>query len=428
MGIFSDIKSLFWPSPNQSGGILVRDHFPGAWQRNQEIRTEDALTFHAVYACMNRIASDIGKLPIGLVKKDEFGLWQDYESPAFSPVVRRPNSFQTPQQFYEHWQLSLLSSGNTYVIKERDARGIVIALYVLDPLRVRPMTANDGTVAYECDANELANLGETVLVPASEMIHDRISALHHPLVGVSPIAAAAAQVAVAVEIQGSSVALHRNQARPGGALFAPGAISQQTADEIKTAWETNFGGRNAGKVAVLADGLQWQSFDTINAQNGQVVEQLQWSAEVVCSVFAVPPHMVQLGDASLKYDNVAALNQQYYSQTLMPRLEAMESLLNHGLGLPRDVSTQFSVTTLLRMDMRSLAEVEVALVSGGIKTTDEARRVFNLPPVAGGSEIFRQQQDFPISVLANRRDGPGGGDVTRYFNTLQKLRNIEHAK
>ena len=55
------------------------------------------------------------------------------ESSAFSPVLRRPNRYQNRIQFIAQWVTTKLVHGNTYVLKERDQRGIVTALYILDP-------------------------------------------------------------------------------------------------------------------------------------------------------------------------------------------------------------------------------------------------------------------------------------------------------
>ena len=47
-----------------------------------------------------------------------------------------PNRYQVPLQFVQQWMVCKLVHGNTYVLKQRDQRGVVNALYVLDPLRV----------------------------------------------------------------------------------------------------------------------------------------------------------------------------------------------------------------------------------------------------------------------------------------------------
>src|SRR4029450_11320664 len=104
--------------------------------------------FSAVWACVTLIAADIAKLWINLVTYDDQGIATVTESPAFSPVLRKPNHFQTRVKFVEHWQIAKLQTGNTYVLKERDARGVVVALYVLDPGRVQVLGAPSGDIFY----------------------------------------------------------------------------------------------------------------------------------------------------------------------------------------------------------------------------------------------------------------------------------------
>ena len=72
----------------------------------------------------------------------------------------------------EQWIVSKLLYGNTYVLKQRDARGIVTALYILDAQRVTPLVAEDGSVYYKLAADHLSQLTDAITVPASEIIHD----------------------------------------------------------------------------------------------------------------------------------------------------------------------------------------------------------------------------------------------------------------
>lgn len=429
MKIFNTIRNWLWPAGSRTSGYLVREPYAGAWQRNDEIVLRDPSSFSAVYACVNRIAEDVSKLRIGLVKEDENGIWVKHKSSAYDPVLRRCNAYQNSQQFFQSWIYSLLLEGNTYVLKERDKRGVVIALHVLDPRRVRPVVASDGDHAYEADGGqELAGLTdqETVLIPKTEMIHDRISAFVHPLVGISPLIAAADSIAVAQEIQRSTLTLHKNSARVSGVLTAPGSISDETAEQLRLHWKDNFTGANAGKVAVLADGLSYKSFDIVDSASGELVDHLKLSAEVVCSVFAVPVHLVQMGDgASVKYDNISVLNQMYYNFTLMPRLEAIESLLNEGLGLALDTSTEFDTGALLRLDVASMIEAQAAGLNAGLFTTNEGRKALNLGPVPYGDEIYQQRQYAPLSQLAKQQPDEEMIDVNRHFRTLHKIKRIE---
>lgn len=93
-----------------------------------------------MWACITLIAGDISKLRIKLMAKDADGTWNETTNPAYSPVLYDPNPYQTDHQFLEHWILSKLLAGNTYVLKRRDNRNVVSALYVLDPSKVQALT------------------------------------------------------------------------------------------------------------------------------------------------------------------------------------------------------------------------------------------------------------------------------------------------
>ena len=244
---------------------VVREPFMGAWQTNQDIRTDTVLTYFAVFACTTLIASDIAKLCLRLVQQDSNGIWTETDSAAFSPVLRKPNHYQTIIKFLEQWVVSKLIHGNTYVLKERDARGVVTAMYILDPTRVIPMVAQDGSVWYELKRDDLSGLpNEAFTVPAREIIHDTMVALYHPLIGVSPIYACGLAATQGLAIQSNSQKFFSNGSNPGGVLTAPGAIAQETADRLKAYWDTSFSGDNYGKVAVLGDGLKYEGL-VVNA-------------------------------------------------------------------------------------------------------------------------------------------------------------------
>lgn len=383
---------------------VVRESFAGAWQRNVVVNRDSVLSHHAVFACQTLIASDIAKLRVRLVQRDQNGIWAEVENRNFR-VIAKPNSYQTRLQFFESWVLAKLQNGNSYILKQRSADGkSVVALHVLDPHRVKPLVADDGSVFYELHADKLVGMPEQLIVPARDIIHDRFNCLFHPLVGLSPIFANGLAAMQGISIQEDSTLFFQNGAQPGGILTAPGEISDKTASRLKEYWDTNFSGANAGKVAVVGDGLKYEGMRA-KAVDSQVIEQLKWSAEVVCSTYHVPAHKVGVG-AAPSYNNIQALNLDYYTGCLQILIESIEALLDEGLGLNGDVSTGFSLGTefdlddLLRMD--TVTQFEVASKAKGIGTLNEQRRRLNLPPIADADTVFMQQQDHSLAAIAAR--------------------------
>jgi HK97 family phage portal protein len=379
---------------------------PETWfQRDIEVRPEQALANWCVFACMTLIAGDAGKVCLKLVEQTD-GIWSEAESPAFSPVIRKPNRYQTRQMFIEQWILSKLSAGNTYVLKERDDRGVVVRLYVLDPHRVVPLVAPDGSVYYQLYEDDLAGVPRDMpAIPASEIIHDRFNCLFHPLVGLSPLYASALAATQGLRIQQQSTVFFENGARPSGIITAPAQISDPTAKRIKEHWETGYSGENRGKVAVLGDGMKFEPM-TQNAVDAEVVEQLKLTAVMVCATFHVPPHAVGAAPVPPN-NNVEALELQYYSKALQPLFESVEALLDEGLGLTekkdgRQYGTYFELDDLLKMDQASLMVALKTGVDGSILSSNDARKRVNLKPAKGGDSPMAQQQQYSLAALAER--------------------------
>jgi HK97 family phage portal protein len=386
---------------------IVREPFMGAWQRNQEISMDTVLPYSAVFACVTLISSDIAKLCLRLVEQDPNGVWIETESPAFSPFMRKPNRYQTRVKFIEQWIVTKLIHGNAYILKQRDQRGVVVAGYVLDPTRVTPLVAQDGSVYYELKRDDLSGLPlEIVTVPAREIIHDTMVALYHPLVGLSPIYACGLASMQGLAIQGNSNKLFANGSIPGGVLTAPGNIGDETAARLKAYWDTNFTGDNVGKVAVLGDGLKYEGM-SYNAVDMQLIDQLKWTGETVCSCFHVPAYMIGIGPPP-PYANIEPLLQQYYSQCIQSLITSLEVCLDEGLGLlqkidGRQYGTEFDIDDLIWMDTATRTKAAGDSIGSGGMSPDEARKkYFGLGPVPGGDTPYMQQQYWPLRQLAER--------------------------
>jgi HK97 family phage portal protein len=391
------------PIDNRGGWLsLVREPFVGAWQRDIAVRVENVLTYTAVFSCITLIANDIAKLRLRLVKQDDNGIWQEVEANSpFWPVLRRPNRYSNRIQFIAQWITSKLVFGNTYVLKERDARGVVTALYLLNPPLVTVLVADDGSVYYELSRDNLSGLqDQRLVVPAREVIHDIYFAPYHPLCGMSPIRACGLAATQGLEIQRSSTRFFERGAKPAGILTAPGHINAETALRLKEYWENNYTGDNAGRTAVLGDGLKYEQL-VMTADDAQLIDQLKWTAETVCSAFHVPAHMVGIGQPPT-YNNIEALNQQYYSQCLQSLIESIELLLDEGLELPKPLGTEFELDGLLRMDTKTKTEAARQAIQSGVSPNEIRRKYFDLGPVAGGETPYLQEQQWPLRHLAER--------------------------
>jgi HK97 family phage portal protein len=384
----------------------VLESFTGAWQQNVTIDRPTVIQNWAVFSCATLIAGDIAKMPATVMDYDR--LQRVFLPTLNRPVLRRPNRYQTYVEFMRMWVLSLLLNGNTYVLKQRDEKGFIVALYILDPCRVTPLITEDGGIYYQLGEDRLSSIEQSIVVPASELIHDRLWTLYHPLIGVSPIFACGISAMQGAAIQQNSALFFQNMSRPSGILTAPGAISDETAARLKTSWQENYSGANAGKVAVLGDGLTYTAM-SITAEDSQLIEQLKFTGEMICATFHVPPYKLGLGQMPTT-NNVAALNQQYYDQALQPIVENIERRLKDGLEVTDPSEVWLDEGVLLRMDPSTRMDSHIKAISGALLAPNEARRMENWAPQKGGDVLYLQQQNFSLEALAKRdaKDDPFG--------------------
>lgn len=288
------------------------------------------------------------------------------------------------------------------------------ALYILDPFRVWPLVAPDGSVFYSLSTDVLAELPEGLTVPAREIIHDVMCPIFHPLVGVSPIYAAGAAALYGVQMRTASGKFFMNGSRPGGILTAPGQISQANADRLKTYFEAEFSGQNTGKIAVLSDGMKYEPM-AMTAEQAQLIDQLRMTDEDICKVFHMPRHKVGVGPDPTR-ENVGQLNQQYYNDCLQKHIVTLQLKLTAGLGLDlianREIAVQFNIDELQLMDTASRIDAGTKAVTGGMAPNEVRARFYDLGPVPGGDEPFLQKQNWPLHLLGSDQPAPSPPPAT----------------
>ena len=406
MGMFDWLKgnkSASTAQPIRNGGgewVTIHEPFTGAWQRNQEIEISrsEQMQHTAVFSCVSLISRDIGKLKIK-TKREVDGVKQEVSS-SMAKLLKKPNHYQTTQQFFEAWATSKLTNGNTYVLKVRNIYGELWRLIILNPDRVMPLVDEDGNIYYQIKKDKLFDIDSDTVVPASEIIHDRFNCFYHPLVGLSPITACALSASQGINIQRNATNFFSNASRPSGILVMPGPLSKEKAKEIGDAWNANYSGVNAGKTGVLGDGVEYKPI-SVSAADAQLVEQTRMSNEGVCTAFVMPPFKIGIGTLPAGF-KPSDLNELYYSDCLQPHLEGIENLLNEHLDLEEGVEVEFCLDGLIRMDSASRMTYLKDGIGSAILSPNEARAKLGYKPVSGGDSPMIQQQNYSLEALAKR--------------------------
>lgn len=400
MGFFDRLfrkKSL--SSVNGGGGWSSLFGFHANFQTDVKYDREDLTAHPAVFTCISLIAQDIGKMGVQL-KRRQGNILVDAPIPEDLIFLKKPNHYQNWQQFLEFWATCRKLRGNVYGLKVRDAFGNVIRIVILNPDQTMPLVSEGGQVFYQLGIDTL-NGTESVIVPASEIIHDRENCFYHPLVGIPAITAFGLAAGLGLNILKNSKTSFGNMSRPSGLLTAPGPITPEKAKQVGDAWNANYSGQNIGKTAVVGDGLQYQVI-TMTASDTQTIEQLKMSNETICSVLHVPAFKAGMGTIPAG-QKVGDLNEIYFSDCLQSIVEAFENLLDDAFDLKdRNLEVFLNVDSLIRMDKASQMDFQERGVKAGIFKIDEAREAFNKGTVVGGDTVYMQQQNYSLEALSKR--------------------------
>lgn len=408
---------------NQWKNLFVDDPYTGAWERNDELSRKQPAHFYALFACVRLISSDIAKLPVTL-RKMVNGVITTQPTPIkWRKLFKRPNSYQNWQQFSEQWSHSLLLRGNAFIFKERDVYGKIVALKVLNPDAVKVLVSDDGQVFYELYDDLLAGIRRSAIpVPASEIIHDRINAFYHPLVGLSPVYACAASTRHGEAIIRDAEDFFKNGSKPSGVLEVDAPMSEENAQKMKRLWNLNYTGSNAGQTAVLTGGVKYRPI-TMSAMDSRLIEQLKMSASVVAAAFGVPPFKIGLEVGTGKIEEQTAI---YYADCLQALIESRENLLDEVVDFEDDLEVYLDISVLLRMDSISKMQYLRDGVGAGILAPNEARSELGYQPVDGGNSPMLQQQNFSLEAISRRdsSENPFGKtsqtQAEKSFDTLYK--------
>jgi HK97 family phage portal protein len=387
------------------GGGLIQESYTGAWQKNDPLAWPTLLSSPVVFTCHSKIAQDVSKVRVNLVQQTGPDIWEVTTNSAYSPVLRRPNHYQTPRQFLEAWVHSKLTWGNTYVLKRRDGRGVVDALYVLDARAVTPLVGPDGSTYYEIRRSttdcwpwptELDD-GAPLIVPARELVHDRWNCFFHPLVGLPPLAAASLAAQQGLTMQQHATQFFSAGNQPNGLLMVAGHASKETLAKLKQDWDARAAG-----VAVVTGDLKYEQL-SISSVDSQFVEQLQFTTEQIAMIYGVPLVILNADKNGQVYGKNEAVIQLYHDECLQPLMKAIEDGLDEALELlpTGGLGVELDVDDLLWMDTPTRTKAAADGVGGGVLSPNEARqKYFSLPPVVGGDSPMVQQQYFSLADRA----------------------------
>ena len=395
MSIFTkDLKSLFKKKPKITNSLNgdAYEFFKGISESGKAVTEKSSMELTAVYACVRVISEAIASLPLGVYMDDNGRRQKATDHPLYRIVHDEPNPEMTSFSFRETMMIHLLLWGNAYAQIIRNGKHEVQALYPLMPDRMRVDRDEHGNLYYEyqkLDSDAPVTKGSLIRFKPESILH--ISGLGFDgLVGYSPIAMAKNVIGMTQSCEEYGSKFFKNGAYPGGVLEHPGTLADP--DKIREDWNRTFGGSsNAGKVAVLEEGMKYQAV-SFSPEQSQLSTTRAYQLNEIARIFRVPPHMI--GDLSKSsYASIEQQNLEFVQYTLDPWFARWEQAMARQLLSEEDKSKyyfKFNADGLLRGDYNSrMSGYSIGRQNGWLSANDIRKlEDMDLIPEEEGGDLY----------------------------------------
>lgn len=392
MGLFSGLfRSRDKPQNRTTGSSYA--FFMGGSTAGKAVNERSAMQMTAVYACVRILSEAIAGLPLHLYEYGYDGSKEKaVEHPLYFLLHDEPNKEMTSFVFRETLMTHLLLWGNAYAQVIRNGKGEVIALYPLMPNRMEVNRTDKGQLYYQytTSSDDAPTVeGSTAVLMPEDVLH--IPGLGFDgLVGYSPIAMAKNAIGLAIATEEYGAKFFANGAAPSGVLEHPGTIKDP--QRVRDAWMSQFSGsRNAGKVAVLEEGMKYTPI-SISPEQAQFLETRKFQINEIARIFRVPPHMV--GDLEKSsFSNIEQQSLEFVKYTLDPWVIRWEQSLQRTLLSSEEKKRyyfKFNLEGLLRGDYASRMTGYATARQNGWMSANDIRELENLDriPVELGGDLY----------------------------------------
>jgi HK97 family phage portal protein len=333
-----------------------------------------------VLACVQAIAETVAMLPLHVYRTNADGSRTDEPNhPVAALFSGNVSEWQTGNEFLETQLANCLLQGNAYAEIIRDGRGAPTGLTAFPPGAVF-MVYLPGLNTYAYDLMPLHGMGSRRILPA-DMLHlkDRSD---DGIIGRSRLSRARETFGSALSTERFANKTFENGASMSGILSHPDKLGQEAAENLRRSFsETYSGVDNAGKVAVLEEGLKWQQI-SVSPEDAQMLESRRFSVEEIARIFRVPPPII--GDfGGGNYAALQEISRWFYTQSIQPWLNRWERLIEASLfsdATRRQFEVEFDADLLLRGDMLTRFQAYRIGRETGLYSANDLRRFENLNP------------------------------------------------
>lgn len=380
----------------------------GATVGGVRVTERNALGFAAVWACVLAISQDIAALPCQLFQdKAAGGKEKVFGHPATRLLNLQASPLQNAMPHRMVMTATVLLHGNAYAKIDFGPRSRPDALIYKHPRQTEVLN-NDGRLYYRF-------WGDPRIHQDYEVIHLRGLCLDTDgIMGLSVLSTHYENIGTGLAAQRTGANFYNNGAKISGVLETEAVLKEGTAERLRANFNQIYGGaENAGKVAVLEQGLKFKAI-SLPPADAQFLDTRKFTAREVASIFRVPAH--KIGDLERSTNNnIEQQGIDYVQNCLQPWLVNFEQEYRLKLLRTSEVETHYfrhNLNALLRADATARATYYGKMTDIGVMSINEVRELEEMNGIGDiGDTRFVQvnRQTLENALLAPTPKTPATG-------------------
>jgi len=198
-----------------------------------------------------------------------------------------------------------------------------------------------------------------------------------------------------------------NATKTSGVLKTPGKLSEDAYKRLKEQWDATYSNLDsAWKVAIIEQGLEWQSMGMTN-KDSQFLELRNYQIEDIARIFRVPTVLLQHQDKSATYASAEQFFLSFIVHSIRPWLIRIEQSINRYLLTDKDrkdgIFAEHKIDALLRADIEKRYNAYAIAIQNRFMNANEVRALENMNPREGG-EIY-ENPNIDVNKGGNQDDG-----------------------
>lgn len=390
-----------------------------SWGVGQDVNADTSMKVSAFYRGVIYISTQVSKLPWEIKDKNYAVLEND---PIGYLLNVAPNREMTAFHFKNKMIQDAIIKGNAYAEIERDMLGRPVAIWPLNGYRVEPWRdPQDGVLYYKVTSSANAVSPDFVRLDLKDVFHIKNFHTADGLVGQSIVEFAREALGITIGADRLAGGLFANAGLPSGFLSTDKLMSDEAYSRLKDSWKEQYTGRKAGSVAILEEGVKFETID-VDPQVLQFLESRKFGVLEIARFLGLPPG--KLFDTSrASFSNVENANLEVATDTLDAWAINLESeadvklLSNQFAGK----FTQIDLDQLFRGDATARTNYYQKMMGSGAMTPNEIRRSEGKAPYAEGGRYYIAVNNFTpadrvdevIDAQIKKSEAPSTGGPTK---------------